>query len=333
MNGKKLNKIHFISEIASTHNGSVKLLSKLTNRILNSNTDFIKFQVYQNEYLCHPSSKFYKNLKKIEIKQSFWKKIILKSIKKKKVILEPFDENSYDFCKKFKKKTLLKISSSEHDNFNMIGDALKNFNKVFFNISGFKLSEVSKLVKKYKKYKNKIVLLYGFQSFPSNPKDLRMNMIKNLKKEGLKVGYADHSITNDEILSYLLTAKAIELGATFIEKHITLNRSQKKPDYISSFEPNIFSKYVDYFKNNHIVEFNNKISRSEKRYCDVMEKFAFAKERINKDDKVSSGKFKFLRSSKRGLKKNDLKDILMKNMYFSKSYKKNEIIKKQYFKK
>ena len=84
MNGKKLNKIHFISEIASTHNGSVKLLSKLTNRILNSNTDFIKFQVYQNEYLCHPSSKFYKNLKKIEIKQSSWKKIILKSIKKKK---------------------------------------------------------------------------------------------------------------------------------------------------------------------------------------------------------------------------------------------------------
>jgi len=99
--GKKLDSIKFISEIASTHNGSEKYLKKLSKRILNGDSDFIKFQIFKNENLCHKSSKFYKGLKKIEINQKTWRKIIAYSLKKKRVILEPFDDQSYKFCKYF----------------------------------------------------------------------------------------------------------------------------------------------------------------------------------------------------------------------------------------
>ena len=102
--------ILFISEIASTHDGSEKHLQKLINEILNDSSDYIKFQIFKNDDLCHHTSSLYKGLKKIELNQSIWKKIINKSLKKKRVILEPCDEKSYNFCRQFKKKVLIKIS-------------------------------------------------------------------------------------------------------------------------------------------------------------------------------------------------------------------------------
>ena len=77
----------------------------------------------------------------------------------------------------------------------MINDAIKNFKKVFLNISGYNLKDIISLFKKNKNSKNKIILMYGFQSFPSDPKDLRLNILKKITKLGYKAGYADHSET------------------------------------------------------------------------------------------------------------------------------------------
>ena len=67
MNGKKLSKIKFISEIASTHNGSKKEIIQLIKLLDESETDYIKFQIFETDELCHKSSKMYRGLKKVEI--------------------------------------------------------------------------------------------------------------------------------------------------------------------------------------------------------------------------------------------------------------------------
>ena len=327
-----MTKLKFISEIASTHNGSEKYLKKITENIINGKSDYIKFQIFNNSDLCHKSSKFYLGLKKIEIKKKFWKKIINYSLYRKKTILEPFDKDSYDFCKIFRKKALLKISSSEHDNMEIIEDSLNNFQKVFFNISGFNKKKIDFLISKFRKYKKKIVLMYGFQSFPSKPKDLRLNIINDLKKiRKIEVGYADHSLTDDEFQTYILTAKAIDYGAKYIEKHITLKRSEKKPDYISSFEPKDFNKYVDFFKNKYISRFGKNISESEKKYCNVMEKFAVANCNINKSEEIDLKKIKFLRINKKGLNFNYIRNLIKKKKIFKKKINLNEILKINHF--
>ena len=123
--------IKFINEIASTHDGSTKELNKLVKDIKINKGDYIKFQIFKNSELCHKTSKLFKGLKKIELSFKFWEKLIQKNKKRKNIILEPFDEKSYIFSKKFKKDVLIKISSSEHDNQWMINDAIKNFKKVF----------------------------------------------------------------------------------------------------------------------------------------------------------------------------------------------------------
>lgn len=323
-----MNNIKFITEIASTHDGSVKEFNKLIKNIKLIKGDYIKFQIFKNTELCHRSSKLFKGLKKIELPLEFWERAINKN-KKKNIILEPFDEKSYIFAKKFKKDVLIKISSSEHDNEWMIYDAIKNFKKIFINISGYSLKDILKLFKNYKNSKNKIILMYGFQSFPSNPQDLRLSILKHITKIGYKAGYADHSETKSLVGTYLSTAKAIDYGATYIEKHVTLNRSKKKPDYITSFNPKDHFQYVNFFKNDY-KKFRinrNEISKKEIQYCRVMGKYAVSKRDLNHKENLNYKDIMFLRTGNKGLNRSTINNLLKKKCFIKKKIKKNSLIK------
>lgn len=293
----------FIAEIASTHDGSVRRLNKLTHEAIKTEADYVKFQIFKNNQLSHKSSKFFTSLNKIEIPFSAWEKHINNYKNKIKIILEPFDEESYYFCKKFKKDVLIKISSSESDNYSIIKDSLSSFKKVFFNISGKSYSQIIKYLKPFNYKKKKIILLYGYQSFPTKFNFVRFGLINLLKKK-YSVGYADHSLTKKDYLTYMSTYTSIISGAEFIEKHITLKKKEKLPDYISSFEPTEFREYIKFFKREFNKINNNNLTLDEKKYSYVMGKFAVLKHDIKKNNKIDKESLQFLRTGKIGLKRN-----------------------------
>ena len=68
-------------------------------------------------------------------------------MKKTKIILEIFDEETFDFVKKFKKDAYIKVSCSEADNLNTINKSIKFFKKVFINFSGFEINEIEYVLK------------------------------------------------------------------------------------------------------------------------------------------------------------------------------------------
>ena len=127
--------------------------------------------------MCHKKSKYFKGLNKIEIDHKSGK-IMKKYEKKISLILEPFDEESYFFCKKFN-KNFIKISSSEQDNQMIIKDAVKSFEsfhkyfRLFSNEIQRKFGHLNK---------NKIILMYGYQNFPTNLSKTRFKIIDELKK-------------------------------------------------------------------------------------------------------------------------------------------------------
>ena len=149
------NKLEFITEIASTHNGNISVVEKIFKNHLKSRSDYIKFQLLKTDELYDFNSKIYDHFKKLEIQKILIEKLILKYSSKTKIILEIFDENSYQFAKKFSKKVFLKISCSEADNVKLVLDACKNFKKVFINFSGYEFYEIKKILKKINIYKKK----------------------------------------------------------------------------------------------------------------------------------------------------------------------------------
>jgi sialic acid synthase SpsE len=329
MYGNKLNNLFFILEIASAHGGSLDRLRKIFNIALNSQADFVKLQIFNNKYLCHKSSSLYKKLKKIEIDFRTWESLI-KTKTKKKIILEPFDQESYNFCKKFKRKVFLKISSTEQDNIFLIKDALKNFKKIFINISGYNEVSIKKFLKKFKKYKKKIILMYGYQAYPTKIKDLRFLFLKYINSFAISTGYADHTCFKKIYETYVATEKAIAFGARYIEKHISISYKERYPDYHSGFNIIDFNNYVSFFKRNFLSE-TKKISVIEKKYCKVMNKFAVLNKNVLKGEKIDLKKIIFLRTGKPGLKRPDINNLIKSKHCYNRKLKFNEILTNKFF--
>ncbi len=304
------NKLEFISEIASTHNGNTEVVKKLTDDHIKSKSDYIKYQIFNPNNLIFYKEKNYNKFKKIFISFSDWEKIIKRYLKKTKIILEIFDEDSYNFAKKFKNKVSIKISCSEADNLNLINKAIKNFRQVFINFSGFEKKEFSKILSKIQN-KNKIIILYGFQSYPSNSKDLRFEIFDYLKKKGIKYGFSDHAIYgfSDELLSNLLIS--IKKNCKYFEKHVCQNVQSKPLDYISAVEVkdlNKLIKIVRRYEKNLIRKNNYKMSNKELAYKETMRKKAVTIQDIKKGEKIKE-KIVFLRSAKKkAVFRNELKN-------------------------
>ena len=87
------NKLNFITEIASTHNGKFSIVEKIFKEHLKTNSDYIKIQIINSEELYIARTKKYLRFKQLELPKDEVKKLINKYHKKTKIILELFDEN------------------------------------------------------------------------------------------------------------------------------------------------------------------------------------------------------------------------------------------------
>ena len=63
-----------------------------------------------------------------------------------------------------------------------------------------------------------------------------------------------------------------------------------------------------------------------------MEKFAFANQDISKNSKIKNNQIKYLRTSKKGLNRHDIKKIIHKKKLSLKKISENELLQKKFFK-
>ena len=79
---------------------------------------------------------------------------------------------------------------------------------------------------------DQLILLHCTTSYPPEPKYANLNIIRTLQSAfDVLVGYSDH------VPGVLPSVLAASMGACVIEKHVTLDRSLKRPDYEVSLEP------------------------------------------------------------------------------------------------
>jgi N-acetylneuraminate synthase len=81
--------------------------------------------------------------------------------------------------------------------------------------------------------RDKLILCHTTSSYPAQPGELNLNMIKTLQAEypDVPIGYSGHEI------GLQTTVAAVALGAVFVERHITLDRANWGSDQAASIEP------------------------------------------------------------------------------------------------
>lgn len=88
-----------------------------------------------------------------------------------------------------------------------------------------------------------LTILHCTSDYPAPLHSLNMCNITEIRRIlGTAVGYSDHSLGNEAAII------AVALGATVIEKHITIDRLLPGPDHKASLEPEQFSNFVKSIK-------------------------------------------------------------------------------------
>ncbi len=83
-------------------------------------------------------------------------------------------------------------------------------------------------------------LLQCTSNYPTALEDVHLATMASLRDQfSVPVGFSDHT-TNSAIAAF-----AVSMGATIVEKHLTLDRSSAGPDHAASLEPGAFADMVD----------------------------------------------------------------------------------------
>jgi len=122
-----------------------------------------------------------------------------------------------------------------------------------------------------------ITLLHCTSAYPAPLDQLDLQVIGRWRTDyPYKVGYSDHSLFPE------VAVAAVALGATLIEKHLTLDRYQQGPDHASSLVPDQFSDMIRMIR--HIEQSLGSSSKvphhSETENRMLARKSIFAKSRI-----------------------------------------------------
>lgn len=232
-----------IAEIAQGYEGDPKQCERFIRLAKKCGADGVKFQIFEVNELCIEGYKHYDLFKSLYIEPQVWKQLIALCHELKiGFYADIFGLKTLDWIGKCNIAGI-KIHASDLKNYDLL-EALKDKGiRIIVGNGGSTLEETRKAVQLLGN--NDIVVMNGFQAEPNYPGDIELSKIPLLKRElNCEIGYTDHiDVTNPLTIS--VSAMAVVMGATYIEKHLTFERDHLLlEDYISALNPNEFISMV-----------------------------------------------------------------------------------------
>ena len=243
--------VFITAEIGINHNGSIDIAKKLIDVASIAGCDAIKFQkrtiekVYPKEVLDSArespwgtTTREQKNGLEFSLKQY---EILNKYCKYKKInwFVSCWDIESQKSLRKFKTK-YNKVASAMLVHEKLLHTIAQERKYTFISTGMSTLNEIEKAVKIFKKYKCPFELMHSHSAYPMPLKEANLKVIETLRKKfKCKIGYSGH-----EVAGYTVCLTATMLGASSIERHITLDRSMYGSDQSSSLESDGLKRLV-----------------------------------------------------------------------------------------
>ena len=278
----KLKKPFLIAEIGINHNGSLSLAKKLIQLAADSGFDAVKFQKREPNISTPEDQKnklrqtpwgdmsYLEYKKKIEFGDKEFREIN-KFCKKKKItwFASAWDMPSQNFLKKYKLK-YNKVASAMLTNIELIKKIADEKKLTFISTGMSTLKDISKAIKIFKNRKCKFVLMHCVSTYPCPIENLNLNLILTLKKNiNVKLDIVDMKVLSPSIIAYML-------GARYIERHITLDRSMWGTDQAASLSENGMKNLSNILNKSSLV-LGDGVKRLSKQEKELLKKFKYWK--------------------------------------------------------
>jgi N,N'-diacetyllegionaminate synthase len=286
-----------LAEVASAHGGEADRALKMLESAFKMGADGIKFQLFRADLLVvrrHPGRK---DFDQIELTEKEWRKV-LRAAKASglTVLVEPFDVPSLRLAQD-EGADGYKVHSTDMENPEFIRAVGGAGRPVMFATGGVPEDAVREALELAGAVP--VGLLHGFQTFPTPIEEIRFRELASWKERyRVPIGFLDHT-DGGSAFALVAPALAVSYGADLVEKHFTLDRSEKGFDYQSSLNPEDFYRMVELLRQAERAA-NDDTAASEsdgaKRYHRVMARSIVAAGLISRGQVLTAEKLAFKRT-------------------------------------
>jgi len=250
INNRKISQKHppyVIAEMSANHNGDINNAYKIIDMAKACGADAVKLQTYTPDTLTIDS-----NLPDFQLTEGLWAGQSLYDLYKSAYMPWDWHKLLFDYAKKVD----ITIFSSPFDNTAV--DLLEDLNVPAYKIASFEavdlplikhvaqtgkpmiistgmadFEEIQEAIEAAREGGCKeLAILHCVSGYPAPAADYNLRTLADMQKKfGLVAGLSDHTIDNTTAIT------SVALGASIIEKHVTLDRNGGGPDDSFSLEP------------------------------------------------------------------------------------------------
>tara|TARA_R100001129_G_scaffold175823_1_gene149183 strand:+ start:1353 stop:2180 length:828 start_codon:yes stop_codon:yes gene_type:complete len=242
-----MKKTKIIAEIGINHNGDLDTAKRLIDASILSGCDYAKFQK-RNPDVCVPEKQknkpratpwgdmtYLEYKKRIEFEKEEYDELF-DYVKDKpiEIFASVWDKDSVDFIKKY--TNIMKIGSACINDLELCQYARQNCDLLLISTGMSTEEEIENCVSSC----SPDVIMHTNSTYPSPNNELNLGYIKWLKERWPQheIGYSGHEY------GLVTTFAAVALGSTWVERHLTLDRTMWGSDQIASVEPQGLIKLV-----------------------------------------------------------------------------------------
>jgi N-acetylneuraminate synthase len=235
--------VKIISEIGINHNGDINIAKKLIDISSEAGCDVVKFQkrtidkVYSKETLDlerkSPWGRTQREQKE-GLEFSFDQYLEIDShcrLKNIEWFASAWDKDSLIFLNEFNCK-YNKVASAMIVDQNFLMQVAQQKKYTFISTGMSTMNQIREAVRIFKDFNCPFELMHTVSTYPMPDSDANLLCIPMLKKEfDCDVGYSGHET------GLSISYAAVALGATSLERHITIDRTMYGSDQAASIEP------------------------------------------------------------------------------------------------
>ncbi len=287
-----------IAEAGVNHNGDYNTAKSLIDAAADIGADIVKFQAFKTENMVTTTASkagYQRNIEGSEVSQYEMLKNLELSGESHKGLAEycqirdiEFMSTPFDVESAYMLSSLglprFKIASGEITNLPLLR-AIGSFGRPIFLSSGMsELEEVRAALEVLEVAGTKrsmITVLQCNTEYPTPVEDVNLRAMVSMGKNlGVNVGYSDHT------LGVVIPLAAVALGATVVEKHLTLDRRLPGPDHVASLEVDEFEEMVQGIRRIEVAmgEKVKKPTKSEKPNIELARKSVVAARFVHKGE-------------------------------------------------
>lgn len=245
---------YIIAEVGINHNGDLEIAKQIIDAAVHAGADAVKFQKRTPDLSTPPAQQsqmretpwgyitYLEYRHRVEFDREQYREIDAHCRQKGiRWMVSVWDERAVDFMEQFETPAY-KVPSASLTDHGLLKHVRSTGKPMIVSTGMSTMRQIQKAV--HTVGEENLVIMHCTSTYPCEPQELNLNMVQTLRKEFPRnpIGYSGHEV------GLVPSAVAVALGASLVERHLTLDRAMWGSDQAASVEPGGFERLVKYIR-------------------------------------------------------------------------------------